>query len=72
MIWALRDCIDKFKFARHNNSELVTEKYLRDILRILNKVSFVLILISSFLYSTDFLLSIRTSCRAFVEILKQT
>ena len=36
MIWALRDALDKFNFARHNNPDMVIEKYLRDLLRILN------------------------------------
>lgn len=36
MIWALRDVLDKFHFARHNSPDIVIEKYLRDILRILN------------------------------------
>lgn len=37
MVWALRDIIDKFNYSRHTNHELVSEKYLRDLLRILNK-----------------------------------
>lgn len=36
MIWALRDTLDKLNFSRHNSPEMVIEKYLRDILRILN------------------------------------
>jgi hypothetical protein len=38
MIWALRDCIDRFNYCRHNNYEIVTEKYLNDLLSILNDV----------------------------------
>lgn len=38
MIWALRDCLDRFGHCRHNSSEIVTEKYLRDLLLILNEV----------------------------------
>ena len=38
MIWALRDCIDRFSHSRHNSNELVTEKYCRDLLYILNEV----------------------------------
>lgn len=36
IILALRDCIDKFVYCRHNSHEIVTEKYLRDLLSILN------------------------------------
>jgi TATA-binding protein-associated factor Taf7 len=36
MIWALRDPLEKFNFSRHHSHEIVIEKYLRDILRILN------------------------------------
>lgn len=36
MIWALRDPLDKMNFARHNSPEMVVEKYLRDVMRILN------------------------------------
>jgi hypothetical protein len=38
MVWALRDPIDRMQYSRHNNGEVVIEKYLRDVFDILNKV----------------------------------
>lgn len=38
MIWALRDCIDRFGYCRHNSNEIVTEKYLRDLMANINEV----------------------------------
>ena len=37
MIWSLRESIEKLNYSRHNGPELVKEKYLDDLLKILKK-----------------------------------
>ena len=39
MVWSLRDCIGKLSLARHAKCHLLIEKYLKDLIKIINDVS---------------------------------